>query len=130
MSILVHRCRTMTSQSQTESTAQHDPQAPAQECVRHLARHAARSVCCNLGEVADLSLGGARILARSGMRSPIDVELFAMNKSVTVRAKVAWARPTGDGFKAEFGLKFPKLTRIQREVIESLSRGQMHRSLI
>lgn len=85
---------------------------------------------CNLGEVLDISLGGARILAKASMRSPVDIEFYAMNKSITIRARVVWTKPTGDGFKTEVGLAFPRLNRIDREVIESLSRGQTHRSLI
>ena len=120
----------MFNQPQIPSPALHESQWTIAGCARNQPRHTARSVRCNLGEVTDLSLGGVRILARSSMRSPIDVELYAMNKSVTVRAKVAWARAIGEGFRVEIGLMFPKLTRIQREVIESLSRGHMHRSML
>ena len=127
---MAHPCPAMDIQSQSSSPVYDDLPRSAQTCARLQPRHTACSVRSNLGDVTDLSLGGARILAKSGLRSPLDIELYAMNKSVTVRAKVAWSRSTGDGFKAEIGLEFSKLTRIQREVIESLSRGQMHRSLI
>jgi hypothetical protein len=64
------------------------------------------------------------------MRSPVNVEFYAMNKSITLRARIAWTSAAGEAFKTEIGLMFPKLTRLQREVIESLARGHMHRSLI
>lgn len=105
-------------------------ESSAATCVRSQPRHTARSVRCNLGDVADLSIGGARISNAPMTRSPVDVEFYAMNKSVTVRARVAWTRSTGSAFKAELGLVFPKLTRSQREMIDQLSRGQLHRSLI
>jgi len=118
------------SQSQISPIEQDVLRDAAQECARIQPRHTACSVRCNLGDVADLSVGGARILARAGMRSPIDVEFYAMNKSVNIRAKIAWTRATGEGFKTEVGLAFTKLTRIQREAIQSLARGTTHRSLI
>jgi hypothetical protein len=102
----------------------------AAECARELPRHAAHSVRCRLGEVADLSRGGARIITANVPRSPVDVEFYAMNKSVTVRARVAWTRPTGSGFRTEVGLVFIKLSRTQREVIDSLASGQLHRALL
>lgn len=121
----------MNTQPQTSPAVQFAASPRVNEpCMRLMQRHATRAVRCNLGEVVDLSISGARIRANSNLRSPIDVQFYAMNKSITIRAKVAWARATGEGFRADVGLVFPKLTRLEREMIESLARGHMHRALI
>ncbi len=107
-----------------------DVDSSAQTCIRAQPRHTAAAIRSSLGDVLDLSTGGARILTNAVPRSPVDVEFFAMNKSVTVRASIAWTRHTGSGFQTEIGLVFKKLTRTQRDTIESLSRGNMHRALL
>jgi hypothetical protein len=102
----------------------------ADACLRAGDRHAATAVRCNLGQVIDLSTTGARILAKSLPRSPVNVEFYALSKSITVRATVAWSRRTGDGFDVEIGLCFGQLTRIQRETLKSLAAGRMHCALL
>lgn len=104
--------------------------ANADACLRTGDRHTAASIRCNLGQVVDLSTAGARILAKSLPRSPVNVEFYALSKSVTVRATVAWSRRTGNGFEIEIGLSFGPLTRIQRETLTSLASGRMHCALL
>lgn len=99
-------------------------------CARSAARHVPRAVRCNLGPVVDLSTTGMRIISARVPRSPVDVELFAMNKSINVRGRVAWSNVTGTAFQNEVGIVFSKLSRAQREVLESLARGRIHNAIL
>lgn len=120
----------MSDNLQNGLTTMTDTASSAEACLRARPRHSASSIRCGLGDVIDLSIGGARVLTTSIPRSPVDVEFYAFNKSVTVRAHVAWTRRTGCEFQTEVGLVFRRLTRVQREMVDSLARGATHRALL
>jgi len=71
-----------------------------------------------------------RLITARVPRSPVDVELFALNKSITVRGRIAWSQPTGSAFQTEVGIVFSRLNRTEREMIESLARGRLHNAIL
>jgi signal transduction histidine kinase len=79
------------------------------------------SVKCNLGQVIDLSLGGARIRCVKEPAGQLELEISDDETTVKLMAEVTWCSRTG-WRKHEAGLRFLNLTP---EVAEQLTRLTM-----
>jgi hypothetical protein len=62
-----------------------------------------------LGQVLDISSGGARILTRERIAGLIEFRIFDSAESIIVTAEVLWTRRIGL-FKREIGLRFVDLS--------------------
>lgn len=76
---------------------------------------------CSLGKVLDLSLGGARILARRRVKGAIAiVRLSDEQGGFETEARVAWQKRLGF-LRHEIGLRFPPLDDAARTVLQRLA---------
>jgi hypothetical protein len=74
----------------------------------------------SLGPVLDLSAGGMRVLAVKPRSGQLDVRLVEATVSLTVRAKVAWAKRLGFR-RYEVGLTFLEVDQNTAQLLTRIS---------
>jgi hypothetical protein len=97
--------------------------------ARAIGRRAARSLRCDLGKVLDLSADGMRVETRTVPRGPQRIELYALDKSLQVRGRVAWTRSLG-GFRHEVGIAFTSVSRRKARELDALAKRDHGRSFL
>ncbi|MBT8486974.1 MAG: PilZ domain-containing protein [Phycisphaerales bacterium] len=95
-------------------------QRPTDDPRRTANRVTPASLRCNLGSVRDVSPCGLRITGRKVGRSRVDLQLYALDKSVNVRGRVVWSRFVGN-FETETGIAFTEVTRQQAKELTRIA---------
>lgn len=78
------------------------------------------SVSSNLGEVVDLSLGGARVVSPKMLEGQVEIQVSDPETTVTLPAEVMWTNRIGRR-KFEVGLRFVHVTADAAERLKRIS---------
>jgi hypothetical protein len=84
---------------------------------------------CDLGPVIDLSAGGMRVLSTRPRVGTLDVRLDGAEVSLTLRAKVVWARRLGFR-RHEIGLSFLEVDEDTARILSRISSAHRARAAV
>jgi hypothetical protein len=86
-----------------------------------------QGVVCDLGVVLDLSAGGMRVLSTRGHDGQMNIRIWTIKDSVTVRADVVWSKRVG--FRRHLvGLKFVAMSESDAAALSTIAIA--HRALV
>ena len=89
---------------------------------RKFGRLPLEQLCCNLGEVLDLSAGGMKVLSQERHTGAVEVELADAEGEFVVDGAIAWSKRS-DSKHWEQGVEFDNLTPEQRRRLTVLATG-------
>ncbi len=102
---------------------------PGQRNARRSGRVRVQTIACDLGEIMDLSAGGAKVLCcgRGGPKHGqfLDVRIAGLESEIRVRARVVRSTPRGRR-ASELGLEFLDVDPAVRVALTALARSVAH----
>lgn len=104
--------------------------AGSQDARRRSGRLEQELLFCEYGRVQDLSVGGMRVASRRVPAAGVlDVSLFGVGETISLKARVAWKRRTGL-LKHEVGFQFVDVSpELARKLTNLATTCRMRRAL-
>ncbi len=97
-----------------------DTELPPEAKYREQARVCPEGLMCDLGEVLDVSTGGAKIETRRALKGTIDVRFWSEHDGLEVTANVIWCKRKGFR-RYRVGMQFISLTKEETETLINLA---------